>query len=222
MANLRLPLFPLGVVLFPSMPLPLHIFEEKYKMMIGTCVEQDAEFGVVYYAGNRLSEKGCTAKITKVLRRYEDGRMDILTVGHRRFIIQTQYDEEPYLEADVTYFEDQKETMVDQKEPLDDSFTDLVSEGIEKLNELALLAERQLDTEALTRLDLSVLSFIIAGNDEFTMPEKQRFLEMTSSRERLQKGIVSLDNLIERTQVSEEIKELIGGNGHSHDFLSKN
>ena len=47
MANLRLPLFPLGVVLFPSMPLPLHIFEEKYKMMIGTCVEQDAEFGVV-------------------------------------------------------------------------------------------------------------------------------------------------------------------------------
>ena len=141
--------------------------------------------------------------------------MDILTVGHRRFTIQTQYDEELYLEADVTYFED-------QKEPLDDSFTDLVSEGIEKLNELALLAERQLDTEALTRLDLSVLSFIIAGNDEFTMPEKQRFLEMTSARERLQKGIVSLDNLIERTQVSEEIKKLIGGNGHSHDFLSKN
>jgi len=175
MANLRLPLFPLGVVLLPSMPLPLHIFEEKYKMMIGICVEQDAEFGVVYYDGNCLSEKGCTAKITKVLRRYEDGRMDILTVGHRRFTIQTQYDEEPYLEADITYFEDQKETMVDQKEPLDDSFTDLVSEGIEKLNELALLAERQLDTEALTRLDLSVLSFIIAGNDEFTMPEKQRF-----------------------------------------------
>ncbi len=210
------------------MPLPLHIFEERYKMMIGMCVEHETEFGVVYYDGNRLTEKGCTAKITQVLRRYEDGRMDILTVGQRRFTIQTQYDAKPYLEADVTYFEDQEATMVDQKEPSidqeetsDDNFADLAREGIEKLNKLPLLAERQFDSEALARLDLSVLSFIIAGNDEFTMPEKQRFLEMTSARERLRKGIGSLDNLIKRTKVSEEIKKLIGGNGHFHDFFSK-
>ena len=115
------------------MPLPLHIFEERYIVMIAMCVEHEAEFGIVYYDANRLSEKGCTAKITQVLQRYEDGRMDILTVGQRRFSIQTQYDEEPYLEADVTYFEDQEETMVDQEETSDDNFADLAREGIEKL-----------------------------------------------------------------------------------------
>ena len=211
---LRLPLFPLGVVLLPSMPLPLHIFEERYKTMIGMCIEEESEFGVVYYDGSLLSKKGCTARITEVLRRYEDGRMDILTIGQRRFTIEARYDEKPFLEADVSFF-------ADQEEPLDDSVADLVERGISKLGELARLGERELDTKALKLLGLSVLSFVIAGNDEFTMAEKQQFLEMTSTKQRLEKGLVSLDILIERVRASAAIKKLIDGNGHFHDFFKK-
>jgi ATP-dependent Lon protease len=196
------------------MPLPLHIFEERYKTMIGMCIEEESEFGVVYYDGSRLSRKGCTAKISEILKRYEDGRMDILTLGQRRFTMQNQYDEKPYMEADVTYFTDQEET-------LDDSFADLAEKGIAKLNELAQLAERQLDARALAKVDLSVLSFIIAANDAFTMAEKQRFLEMTSTRQRLRRGIASLDHLVERARVSAAINKLIGGNGHFRGFFEK-
>jgi ATP-dependent Lon protease len=196
------------------MPLPLHIFEERYRTMIGMCIEKESEFGVVYYDGSVLSKKGCTAKITEVVRRYQDGRMDILTIGQRRFTIQARYDEKAYLEADVSFF-------ADQEEPLDDRVADLVERGIAKLNELAQLGERDFDTEALARLDLSVLSFVIAGNNEFSMAEKQQFLEMTSTSKRLEKGIVSLDNLIERVKAGVAIKKLIGGNGHFHDFFKR-
>ncbi len=182
--------------------------------MIGMCIEEESEFGVVYYDGSLLSKKGCTAKIKEVLRRYEDGRMDILTIGQRRFTIEARYDEKPYLEADVSFF-------ADQEEPLDDSVADLVERGISKLSELARLGERELDTKALKRLGLSVISFVIAGNDEFTMAEKQQFLEMTSTKQRLEKGIVSLDILIERVRASAAINKLIGGNGHFHDFFEK-
>jgi Lon protease-like protein len=76
-----IPLFPLGVVLLPEMILPLHIFEERYKTMIGQCLDQDEEFGIVYFNGKKMEEVGCTARILKVLKRYDDGRMDICHFG---------------------------------------------------------------------------------------------------------------------------------------------
>ena len=76
-----IPLFPLGVVLLPQMELPLHIFEERYKVMINECLEQEREFGVVHYDGTDIRSIGCTAKILGVVKHYEDGRMDIVTRG---------------------------------------------------------------------------------------------------------------------------------------------
>ena len=65
-----IPLFPLGVVLLPRMHMPLHIFEERYKLMIKECLTQKTEFGMVYFAGQKLMSYGCTAKIIEVLKRY--------------------------------------------------------------------------------------------------------------------------------------------------------
>jgi Lon protease-like protein len=85
-----LPLFPLEVVLLPEEPLPLHIFEERYKEMIGECLKAKAsgggqqEFGVVLAKGQEIYDVGCTARIVNLTRQYADGRMDILTVGKRR------------------------------------------------------------------------------------------------------------------------------------------
>ena len=73
MKELLLPLFPLQVVLFPRVILPLHIFEDRYKQMIGECLEKRWEFGVVLARDNSLENTGCTASISEVVRKYEDG-----------------------------------------------------------------------------------------------------------------------------------------------------
>ena len=90
----------------PHIPLPLHIFEERYKLMIGECLAEDKEFGIVYYNATDIQTAGCTAKILKVIKRYDDGRLDILTHGQRRFLIKEIYDNKAYLEARITYFDD--------------------------------------------------------------------------------------------------------------------
>ena len=82
-----LPLFPLQVVLLPGSELPLHIFEDRYKEMIGEAIRNRQEFGVVLANGKGIVNTGCTAMVDKVLRQYPDGRMDILTHGRRRFEI---------------------------------------------------------------------------------------------------------------------------------------
>src|SRR5437764_305485 len=82
-----LPIFPLPLVLFPTIPLPLHIFEPRYKEMIGECLERNAVFGIIHARQEEMAEIGCTAKILDVIKRYEDGRLDILAQGLRRFEI---------------------------------------------------------------------------------------------------------------------------------------
>lgn len=101
-----LPLFPLNVVLFPRTPLPLHIFEERYKEMIGEAIESHTEFGVVLAGEKGIVNTGCTAVIEKVLKKYDDGRMDVLAVGRRRFEILTLNDDKSYLRGAVEFFDD--------------------------------------------------------------------------------------------------------------------
>ena len=114
----KIPLFPLGVVLLPEVLLPLHIFEERYKTMIGECLDEDREFGVVYYSGSEMESRGCTARVVSVIKQYPDGRMDILTRGERRFKIEGLYEDKPYLEGDVGFFDDEKELPSPEMEAL--------------------------------------------------------------------------------------------------------
>jgi Lon protease-like protein len=103
---MRIPLFPLDTVLFPGAALPLHIFEDRYREMIGECLARKAEFGVVRGEPERLAVIGCTAKIVRVLERYPDGRMEILCEGTRRFEIDGLDDSRSFLQADVEFFDD--------------------------------------------------------------------------------------------------------------------
>ena len=109
---MKIALFPLDVVLFPGAPLPLHIFEERYKEMVSECLESGAEFGVVRVQREGLAVAGCSAGITRVLRRYDDGQVDILCEGRKRFEIEQLDNSRSFLQAEVDYFED---------EPLDSS-----------------------------------------------------------------------------------------------------
>jgi len=103
---MKIPLFPLDVVLFPGASLPLHIFEERYKEMIGICIEEESTFGVVRAQQDGLAVIGCTARIVRVLQRYSDGRLDILCQGDKRFEIEMLENSRVFLEAEVDFFDD--------------------------------------------------------------------------------------------------------------------
>jgi Lon protease-like protein len=200
----RIPLFPLGLVLLPGMPLPLHIFEERYKQMITECLDASAPFGIVWFDGQSIRSVGCTARIVKVLHRYEDGRMDILTQGERRFFTEVWVEEKPYMEADVRFIED-------VEEPTDPEVLGTVQTLLAKLSEAGHPPEV---VEVLDADNAQQLSFGIPALEGFSHAERQRFLEMTSETERLRKGLKVLSQILERAQVTQQIQKIIGGNGH--------
>ena len=201
-----IPLFPLGLVLMPQIPLPLRIFEERYKLMIGECLAEDREFGIVYYNAADIQTAGCTAKIMKVIKRYDDGRLDILTQGHRRFLIKEIYDNKAYLEARISYFDDD--------ELSNSSCQDLADKGIALLKQFTSFLESPAEYDFTAEMDFKSVSFLIAGCEGFSHDEKQSFLEMTSTGERLKKSVEALEKIIERMKITSEIHKIIGGNGN--------
>src|SRR5262245_26690023 len=110
--RMDLPLFPLNAVLFPGAKLPLHIFEPRYRMMIGECIDNEQPFGVVLIregpevgGGARPYDVGVTARITEV-ERLEDGRFNIVCIGQDRFRIHQTSSERAYLLGDVELLTD--------------------------------------------------------------------------------------------------------------------
>lgn len=206
-----IPLFPLGLVLLPQMPLPLHIFEERYKLMIGECLERKAAFGIVFFNGSDIQTIGCAAHILKVLKRYRDGRLDILTRGTERFMIKDIYDRKPYLEGRVIFIEDEPEANKD-------GCNRLARSAMTLLEQFTAIAGIQDGYGFAEKLDARSISFLIAGCEGFSMEEKQRFLEMTSTYKRLEKCVASLEKIIERTKITAQIRRIIGGNGDVAKF----
>lgn len=106
MSSRLIPLFPLQVVVFPRTHLPLHIFEDRYKQMVGAAIENSTEFGIVLAKDDGIVNAGCTVLVEKVVEKYPDGRMDILTRGQRRFEIVGLNEEKDYLQGEVNFFDD--------------------------------------------------------------------------------------------------------------------
>jgi Lon protease-like protein len=107
MPSRLIPLFPLHVVVFPRTRLPLHIFEERYKQMVRDAIREGSEFGVVLAREEGIVNIGCTVSVEKVVHMYPDGRMDILTLGARRFEIESLDEEKDFLQAQVSFFDDE-------------------------------------------------------------------------------------------------------------------
>jgi len=106
MPSRLIPLFPLQVVVFPRTRLPLHIFEERYKQMVGDAIRENSEFGIVLAKDEGIVNAGCTVSVEKVVHVYPDGRMDILTRGVKRFEIESLDEELEFLRANVNFFDD--------------------------------------------------------------------------------------------------------------------
>ena len=142
----------------------------------------------------------------KVIKRYDDGRLDILTQGQRRFLINEIYDKKAYLEARITFFDDD--------ELSNSSCQDLADKGIALLKQFTSFLESPTEYDFTAEMDFKSVSFLIAGCEGFSHDEKQRFLEMTSTGERLKKSVEALEKIIERMKITSEIHKIIGGNGN--------
>ena len=103
------PLFPLGLVALPSEQVPLHIFEERYKTMIGQCLDQEAEFGIVWLSDDGLKTVGCACVVERVLDRQDDGRLNIVCRGTRPFRLVERVEHLPYPAGTVEWLEDKAE-----------------------------------------------------------------------------------------------------------------
>lgn len=204
-----IPIFPLGLVMLPELSLPLHIFEERYKSMTNACIDQQKEFGIVYFSGKQFQTKGCTARIEKVLKRYPDGRMDIITRGANRFSIKELYDEKPYLQAGVEFYDDTPE-----KDPDRETLQKLTDRGFHLLRQINTTTEEYNEERLKAQLDYKTVSFIMAACEGFSFEEKQRFLEMTSTSRRLNAALEALEKTLERIEITRKIERIIGGNGN--------
>src|SRR4051794_17779185 len=109
----RFPLFPLGLVLLPGEVVPLHIFEDRYKLMIGECLENGTEFGIVWLSDDGLKDIGCTATVSRVLDELDDGRMNILVEGSSPFRLLRRIEDLPYPAGDVELLDDGEESTPD-------------------------------------------------------------------------------------------------------------
>jgi Lon protease-like protein len=197
-----LPLFPLQVVLLPGTELPLHIFEDRYKEMIGEVLKEHHEFGVVLANEKGIVNTGCTATIDKVLRQYPDGRMDILTRGRRRFEIMLLNDERTFLRGSVEFFDDENE---------DAATPDLRTRVIDGYNQLqALSSEHPLDgADALA----PQLSFRLAQSvPDLTF--RQLLLATRSEADRMRQLADFLPTYVIRQRRIAHVKEVAPRNGH--------
>jgi len=206
--TVKIPIFPLGVVLLPDMLLPLHIFEERYKQMIFECRSEDRPFGIVLFDGQSIRSVGCMARITDVVKRYDDGRMDILTRGGERFVIRELIQERAYMEARVFFFDDE------QEDAAGDNMKDVVESALNLLKEAADIDIGFDPPSPGDRFHPKTLSYTIAALEGFTPAERQGFLEMTASTERLKKCVQALSRIVARNRLTREIQKMIGGNGH--------
>jgi ATP-dependent Lon protease len=204
-----IPIFPLGLVMLPEMSLPLHIFEERYKSMTNACIEQQKEFGIVYFSGKQLQTIGCTARIEKILKRYADGRLDIMTRGANRFWVRELHDEKPYLQAEIEFFNDTPEEGTEVE-----TLHKLADRGYQLLRQINTTTEQYNEDRFTNQPDYKTVSFIIAACEGFSFEEKQRFLEMTSTAKRLSSALEALEKLVERIRITRKIASIIGGNGN--------
>jgi len=211
MDNALLPLFLLEVVLLPEESLPLHIFEDRYKTMIGECLQAKAtgkgqqEFGVVWLKGQAISAVGCTARIVNLTRQYEDGRMDMLTVGKRRFEILLTNDEQPYLRGAIDYFEDEGPDA-----PSDAEAEIALERFRDAMRKLRHAAEMPVHVPRPYRY----LSFRLAAALPLELEFKQQLLTLRNEPERLRLIQRTLELLLQQFERVHISQEKAGGNGH--------
>lgn len=196
-----LPLFPLEVVLLPGTPLPLHIFEPRYKEMIGECRANSAPFGVVRALEEGIAEVGCTAEIITVTKEYPDGRLDLIAEGRKRFEVLELNQERSFLRAEVLLIPDEPGGAAQEER----------ARAVQLHLEILSLAGAVQD---LSAADQNMLSFYLAGSLPLDLDFKQKLLAMRTEGERIGAVAAYLENTLPKLRRAARAREKAGGNGH--------
>jgi len=198
----RIPLFPLNVVLLPGAALPLHIFEPRYRAMVKECLEEKTQFGVLLALESGIARVGCTAEIIEVVQRYNDGRLDILTVGREPFRVVEFLDQNPLAEGNVDYLEDREirtnATVQKQLIELYETCHTLVFNDYPK----------NADSEGEV-----ALSFVVAATLPMDLLWKQQILELRSELDRQERLVGYLREWAPHLEKVNVKRQSAGGNG---------
>jgi Lon protease-like protein len=214
----ELPLFPLSIVLFPWVPLPLHIFEPRYRQMLDDIQASHNLFGLSYFepsaSGNEIppaGSSGCVAKVTDA-QALPDGRSNILTIGVIRYRIEKYVERgDPYLVARVSYFEDddeQSDALEERSREVSEIFT-RIARAVRTIN------DERADLPNIADTEPQRLSFLVAAAMEVNTDVKQELLELRSTSERLRRLRDILARAVSGYEERARIHELAKGNGHS-------
>ena len=177
MATVRdFPLFPLGLVALPSELIPLHIFEDRYKTMIGRCLEEESEFGIVWLADDGLRTVGCACEIAEVLERLPDGRINLIARGTRPFRIEARQEELPYPAGVIEFLSDQaEEPDAELADGAHEAYAELVKQATDRTPDPAEIGQMS--------------AYQMAATVEFGLDAKQGLLDLRSESARL--GLVT-------------------------------
>ena len=194
------PLFPLGLVLLPGEAVPLHIFEERYKVMIGECLEEGREFGIIWLADDALKDVGCSARITHVLERFDDGRMNIIVEGTDPFRLERRIGELAYPAGDIELLDDDSDADEASLDRTRTGYADLVEQ----------VTGTRPEPEALAELS----AYGMAATLDIALSAKQALLELRSEPARLEQLEALFAEAIKRIRKAARVAEQASGNGH--------
>ena len=193
------PLFPLGLVLLPQERIPLHIFEDRYRTMIGECLDAEREFGIIWLSDEGLKEIGCSARIDRVLESFDDGRLNILVEGTQPFRLLRRIEELPYPAGDVELLDD----VADGDPAATDAARSRYGDLVERVTD-----ERP-DPESLGDLD----AYGMAATLDVAPDAKQSLLEQRSESDRLERLEALFASALDRIKLVETAAERSRGNG---------
>jgi Lon protease-like protein len=197
---LRFPLFPLGLVLLPGEVVPLHIFEERFKQMIGECLDEEREFGILWLADDELKQVGCAARITRVLERFDDGRLNILVEGTTPFRLERRIGDMDYPAGDVELLDDAPDADEEALERTRKTYGDLVEE----------VTDSRPEPETLAGLG----AYGMAATVDIHAAAKQVLLELRSEPARLEQLDALFTEALQRIRTAARVAEQASGNGH--------
>ena len=196
----RFPLFPLGLVLLPGEVVPLHIFEERYRQMIGECLDEEREFGILWLAEDELKEIGCAARVTRVLERFDDGRFNILVEGTTPFRMDRRIGDMAYPAGDIVLLDDDPDTDDEALERTRTVYADLVEE----------VTDTRPEPETLSGMD----AYGMAATVDINPGAKQALLELRSEPARLGQLEGLFGEALRRIRTAARVAEQASGNGH--------
>ena len=213
----ELPLFPLPVVLFPGMPMPLHIFEPRYRQMLTDISAANNLFGLSYFDATAAENEippaghvGCVAEVTES-QALPDGRSNILTVGVVRYRAESYVERgDPYLVVRPDFFEDEDEDDTS----LAKNSRDVAAMFMRVANSIRVINDERGNLPDITDTKPQQLSFLVAAALEIEIETKQELLELRSTSERLNRLRDVLARVVRGYEERARLHTIAKGNGH--------